>query len=176
MTLSKIVKNGKYLLLMLVNIYILGCKTNETFTISKIGSDQVLNGSVQKEILLDQKKFPWFNYQYNSYKPDSSQIALLKRESKNVFVLVFAGSWCSDTQQELPRFYKIMDLCEISKNQYDVVMLDQTKKCRYINVDAMQIKNVPTFIFYREGKEIGRIVENPSNTLESDIYNLYRPN
>jgi hypothetical protein len=55
-------------------------------------------------------------------------------------------------------------------------MLDQTKKCRYINVDAMQIKNVPTFIFYREGKEIGRIVENPSNTLESDIYNLYRPN
>jgi hypothetical protein len=45
-----------------------------------------------------------------------------------------------------------------------------------MNVDAMQIKNVPTFIFYREGMEIGRIIEKPTNSLESDLYELYRPN
>ena len=176
MQIPKITKKYNYLIFLSLLTCLSACKTVQTYTSTKIGSDQVLNGSVQKEILLDQKKFPWFNNQYQSYKPDSGQISLLKRESTNIYVVIFAGSWCSDTQRELPRFYKILDLIGVSDKHIDVIMLDKNKKCDYINVDAMQIKNVPTFIFYREGMEIGRIIEKPTNSLESDLYELYRPN
>ncbi len=90
-------------------------KTN--YSLTKIGSDQILNGSVQKEVLLNTQLFPWFNYEYKVYKPDTSILADLKLKSKDIHALVFAGSWCSDTQRELPRFYKIMDLAGVNPQQ-----------------------------------------------------------
>ena len=33
----------------------------------------------------------------------------------------------------------------------------------------LDIELVPTFIFYRNGEELGRIVETPEDTLEKDL-------
>jgi hypothetical protein len=40
------------------------------------------------------------------------------------------------------------------------------------DVDSLDIELVPTFIFYRKGMEIGRIVETPLQTMEEDIYRI----
>jgi hypothetical protein len=36
-------------------------------------------------------------------------------------------------------------------------------------VKALKIERIPTFIFYRNGREIGRIVENPKTEMLEDI-------
>ena len=36
----------------------------------------------------------------------------------------------------------------------------------------MSIINVPTFIFYKDGEELGRIVEYPIQDLESDMLKI----
>jgi hypothetical protein len=38
--------------------------------------------------------------------------------------------------------------------------------------DGFDITNVPTFIFYRNGKEINRIVESPVISLEKDMLSI----
>lgn len=151
------------------------CNSFKPYTLTRNGSDQVLNGSVQKSVLLDQLNFPWFKYEYDVYKPNVTLTDALKPKATEIRVLIFAGSWCSDTQRELPRFYKIMDQIGVPENQLGLIMLDQKKKCAYLNVDALQIENIPTFIFYKGGKEIGRVIEKPDSCLELSIQKLYLP-
>ncbi len=171
---SKLHKNKQNFLILLTLLGFSCCKMETNYSLTKIGSDQILNGSVQKEVLMDAKLFPWFNYEYRIYKPDTSILTNLKLKSKNIHALVFAGSWCSDTQRELPRFYKIMDLAGIEAKQMDCIMLDQNKKCAYMNVESIQISHIPTFIFYKDGKECGRIIEKADSSIELSIQSFYK--
>jgi hypothetical protein len=51
-------------------------------------------------------------------------------------------------------------------------MLDEQKKSAYIHVKVWQITAVPTFIVLRNGREIGRIVETPTPTLEKQLLQI----
>ena len=53
-------------------------------------------------------------------------------------------------------------------------MVDEKKESNALNISVLQVTNVPTFIFFKDGKEQGRIIEKPKNTLEEDIANLLR--
>ena len=85
------------------------CKSNHTFTTKKEGSDIILNGFVERKYLNNPKLFPWFYYGYQAYQPKDSIISILKEDSSKLSFLIFAGSWCGDTQKELPAFYKVAD-------------------------------------------------------------------
>jgi hypothetical protein len=37
---------------------------------------------------------------------------------------------------------------------------------------VIQVSNIPTFIFFKDGKELGRIIEKPVVTLEDDLAKL----
>jgi thiol-disulfide isomerase/thioredoxin len=167
-------KKIKIIVILLISIALTECSTSRTYTITPNGSDQILNGSVQKAVLMNKNKFPWFNQEYSNYKPNNSILGQLKIYESEMRVLIFAGSWCSDTQRELPRFYKIMEAIGVKESQMELIMLDQNKKSPYFNVDILAIENVPTFIFFKNGKEIGRIIEKPNLTLEEEILNFYK--
>ena len=68
---------------------------------------------------------------------------------------------------------KIID--DINKKEVEVnyytVERKAGKDIKYF-VEDLKIERVPTFIFYRDGKEIGRIVENPSNSLVEDFLDI----
>jgi hypothetical protein len=40
--------------------------------------------------------------------------------------------------------------------------------------EGLHVTNVPTFIFYKDGKEMNRIVEFPIKTLESDMLTILK--
>jgi hypothetical protein len=46
-----------------------------------------------------------------------------------------------------------------------------SKKVKYF-VEELKVERVPTFIFYRDGKEIGRIIENPKTSLIEDFLEI----
>ena len=41
-----------------------------------------------------------------------------------------------------------------------------------VDIEDLNIELVPTFIIYKKGEEIGRIVETPYDTLEEDIWKI----
>lgn len=157
------------LLLSLAIAIMSSCIKPKTYIHFRKGSDQILEGSVHKDILLDPLNFPWYKYEYGNYKVDSAILMPLKSEKDSLQFMVFGGTWCSDTQRELPRFIKICDFLGVKEDQMLLLMLDQQKKSAYFNVKVMQITSVPTFIILRNGKEIGRVVETPQESLEKHL-------
>ena len=114
----------------------------------------------------------WFNENYNDYKPDQNVVNALKNHLKDVKIKAFMGTWCSDSQHEVPRFFKLMEQAGFDFKNLTLVAVNRDKETPDHLEAGMNITNVPTFIFYKNGKEIGRFVEYPRETLEKDILKI----
>ena len=161
--------------LILVYMAFSACRKPYTYKHTQKGSDQILDGSVQKDVLYDALNFPWYNYEYKTYKVDSLSLQGMQSEFDSLQFLVFGGTWCSDTQRELPRFIKICDYMGLGSNRMQLLMLDEQKQSVYFNVKVWQITAVPTIIVMRNGREIGRIVETPQESLEKHLRKIIKP-
>lgn len=102
------------------------------------------------------------------------QIIDLLNQSKTEYeVVVILGTWCGDSKEQVPRFMKVMDSLNtpfLSVRAY--VCVDRTKSAPNFSVEEYKIEKVPTFIFYKNQTEIGRIVETPMVSLEADILKI----
>jgi thiol-disulfide isomerase/thioredoxin len=91
-------------------------------------------------------------------------------------IQLFLGTWCSDSQMEVPQFIKILDYIDFDKANLTMIGLERDEN-RVMSSpkgeeQGLNITHVPTFIFYKSGQEIGRIVEYPTVSLEVDMVNL----
>ncbi len=141
-------------------------------SVFKNKNNMVLNGSVTQAKLINNKNFTWFDNEYKNYQPNMELVNQLKPLKEDLKVLIIAGTWCSDTQRELPRFFKIANTVGIPQKNIEIVMVNESKVCTSFNISVLEVTNVPTFIFFKDGKEQGRIIEKPKVTLEEDICNL----
>ena len=121
--------------------------------------------------LEDLKKEPyaeWFNTEYENYAPFGKTIAQLDAVQEDVAITVFMGTWCSDSKMHVPAFFRILDELTFSC-EVQIIGVDKDKKTPTGSATENGITNVPTFIFYKDGKEVNRIVESPVEFLEDDI-------
>ena len=114
----------------------------------------------------------WFNERLESYTPDSATITMLKKELEGVKIKGFMGTWCGDSKRETPHFYKILEQSGFNLNNLELITVDRSKKTPDNLQEGLQIERVPTFIFYRDGKEIGRYVEYARESLEKDMLKI----
>ena len=82
------------------------------------------------------------------------------------------GTWCEDSQRETPNFFKLLEAINFSKNNHSLYGVSREKTTPQQFEKDLNITNVPTFIFYKNGKEINRIVEYPIESLEKDMLNI----
>jgi thiol-disulfide isomerase/thioredoxin len=115
----------------------------------------------------------WFEPGYAEYKPRESALEGVSNALKNVRITVFMGTWCSDSQLEVPQFYRILDYLKFPEKNLQVYAVDnhpdRNKTTPGGETATYKIEYVPTFIFFRDGKEIGRITEYPQKSLEADM-------
>lgn len=111
----------------------------------------------------------WFNTGYEDYKVDSETLEKLKPLLKDVTITVFMGTWCEDSQRETPHFYKILDETNFDESKLTLITVSDEKTTPQGFEEGKNITNVPTFIFYKNDKELGRIVEYPIESLEKDM-------
>jgi thiol-disulfide isomerase/thioredoxin len=135
-------------------------------------SEPMLIGYCTREIFYNSVFSTWFNPEYESYKPDSSTIELLKKSMDSVDITLVMGSWCSDSRQYVPDFYKILDETNYPSDKVTIIAVDEDKKTEGDELDDLDIEFIPTFIFYRVGSELGRIVETPEKSIEEDILGI----
>jgi len=110
---------------------------------------------------------------YDAYEPAAEMIDALKTKLRpNTRIDVYLGLWCPDSRNNVPLFIKILD--RLGANM-PVRYFDSPRKAsrdvRYY-VEEMKVEKVPTFIVYRNGQEIGRIIENPKVGMLEDLLDI----
>ena len=136
-----------------------------------------LIGYIGKSDFLKGKHKDWFLKNYEDYHPNQKIVQKIKKNIKNVSVKAFIGSWCHDSKRELPRFYKIMELTAFDfTNNFQMIGITIGKKTPDNLQKGYAVKHTPTFIFYRDGKEIGRFVEHSKKIIEKDLLRILRGN
>jgi hypothetical protein len=97
---------------------------------------------------------------------------MLSPGAGDINVTLIMGTWCDDSKEQVPRFYKILDMLQFDYSKLSLICVDRKKSAPDIDLAGMNIKLVPTFIFYRNYKEIGRITETPARSLEKDMLGI----
>lgn len=148
--------------------------------ISEDGNKPYLLGEIDKNRLTSENYNAWFSENYNNYEVDETAIIHLTSELKNCNITLFMGTWCGDSKQEVPKFFKILEACNYPMEQLNVIALSREpnlyKQSPQHEEAGLNIHRVPTFIFYKNGIEINRIVEHPVETFEQDMLNILTTN
>lgn len=110
-----------------------------------------------------------FNQNYKLYVPERAVTNKLKYLREGADILIVLGTWCSDSEEQVPRFLKVLDKIKFKKKNVTLLCVDRDKKAGDIDTSVYDIIRVPTIIVYRKGQELGRIIEKPYRTLEKDL-------
>lgn len=139
----------------------------------EIAEENILIGYCDKEGFTGDDFNFWFQDEYKHYSIEKETLELLNSDSfSSLHIKTVMGTWCEDSQREIPRIIKILDHLDYNFENLSIIGVDKNKKAEGINVDQLNIELVPTIIFYVDDKEIGRIVESPTESLEKDILKI----
>jgi hypothetical protein len=135
------------------------------------GREMLFGAISQQQLYFD---FPDWKAEDESYQPDSSIISQLRKIATPFQVKIFLGTWCPDSRRETPRFFKIIRQAGLTEiGNVEMWAMDRKKKLPDNSAGPWNIERVATFIFIRDNREIGRIVETPDAlTLEENILTI----
>lgn len=124
----------------------------------------------------DMEKSPynsWFLKNFQDYAVDSSRKSILIPGLKKKMFTIFFGTWCGDSQREVPRMLKMLQYYGVDQNQIKLVAVgnhpDAYKQSPGREEKDLYIHRVPTMTVSNGKKEIGRIIESPVESLEKDL-------
>ena len=136
-------------------------------TTDKDGS-KIIVGTSSRAALAD-PAYSWFKTGYDAYKPAVAPVNIIKAQAPALHIEVFGGTWCEDTHNLLPKFYKVADAAQLKDSQITLHLVNRDKKTQDGSADKYKIVNVPTYIILKGEKEIGRIVESAKTSVEADF-------
>jgi thiol-disulfide isomerase/thioredoxin len=181
-----------YFLLILVLLTVSGCKSTKPMAGSKpdaVSAETVVqnvqapvNFSEQSTWLLGYfnrfrlSQYPYSTFYssgYDEYKPASEVMNnLLDINKDSLKIKVVMGTWCPDSRREVPKFMKVIDTWAFPQTAVTFIGVDDAKLSPVGEYTNLDIVRVPTFIVYKNNIEAGRIIENPTTSLEQDLVNI----
>lgn len=139
-------------------------------TCSEEKQEVILTGKIPAQTLVTD--LDTFSEGYHSYQVDTATIAPLKQLSEPTEIIVIIGTWCPDCHRETPRFIRIMEQVANPHIKVTYIGVDRAKQDPDGVAAQYEFTRIPTFIVLQQGKEIGRIVEHPTTSLEQDLVNI----
>lgn len=170
-------KINQFILFICVLCMFSSCRSEKIIVNKKIintEGEPMLIGRITTDALTSLDFKDWYLKEYDSYIPKKKFINTIRRKAKFYRIEIFLGTWCSDTQEQLPRFLKILDESKFPKKKIELYALNKNKESFYGEQNQKGITRIPVFIIYKGENEIGRITETPTHeTLEEDLYNIF---
>lgn len=159
----------KRIVLLIFGVVLLfGCSgTKETQKVPS-STEKMKLGWIRRDDLM-KPDYPKFKENYDTIHVDEQFVQMITMLHNGIDVVVVLGTWCGDSKREVPRFLKLVDLTSIPAAQIQFYGVDRTKKSSDGVTEKYKIELVPTFIFFKKGEEVGRIIETPKNSLEEDM-------
>ena len=133
--------------------------------------NEILVGQISSA-QMTQYNAAWFDKEYDLYKVNAERLAQIKPFLKDKRVVLLMGTWCEDSQREVPGMMKILNAAGYNTAEMEIIAVDEDKK----TVEGLEKKYaltyIPALIFFDGEKEVNRIVEFPINTLEQDMLDI----
>ena len=184
--------NNVYALLLIAPLICSGCISKKNMPENITGNEQTHAGSkatdfssqstwllgyFAKERMTEPPHSEWYVKGYDEYSVDTivvNKITDVSRDSIKIKIVM--GTWCPDSRREVPRFIRILDYWEYPADYMTFIGVDDEKKSPVGEYENLDIERVPTFIFYVNNVEAGRIIENPVTSLEIDMVKIITRN
>ena len=160
----------KKILLLLIAITITSCAPKAKFTMHD--EQKILVGKGTQKDLQQEPFNEWFTQNYNDYTLTEEIKSEIQKNIKDYTIIIFMGTWCEDSQNQVPKFYKILEQVNFPSKKTTLITMSRDKTTPEQFEKGLNITNVPTFIFYKNGKEVNRIVESPVVSLEQDMLDI----
>lgn len=148
---------------------------NQKITNNKTG-EEILIGECTIEAFLKDGYEKWYRENYGTYKYNLKKEILdsIKADLDGITIIIVMGTWCSDSRLHFPEFMSILDYMEFDEDKLTIIAVDRNKNAATVPIDYLDIVNVPTFIIYKDKKELGRIIETPAKSLEEDLDSIMK--
>ncbi len=137
----------------------------------------MLTGKHTFEDLQTDTNYAWFDKNAAAADPMTcpvcDDIAAIKKPYK---LIIVGGTWCSDTQDLLPKFYITSLYAAMDVNKVvELYFVDRDKKNPADIVSKYAITNVPVFIVLdAKGNEVGRITESVKVSIADDLLEILK--
>ena len=124
-------------------------------------------GSIHSELLLT--RYPAFASEYASYQPSAAELAQMQ-SLEGLQVVVLFGSWCHDSEREIPRLLKLLQQSEVELSSLQLEAVNQQKQHPQQLHSQYNLRYTSTIIVLdQHGQELGRIIEKPTQSLAEDL-------
>jgi thiol-disulfide isomerase/thioredoxin len=127
--------------------------------LSERPNEKTFKGIISREVIESDTSFKWYAENKKGYTPNAAAITALKNNIDSIQLLTFLGTWCSDSHYIIPKFFSLLDAAGFPGDRLTVIGVDRKKTTLSHLTEALNVKNVPTIIVYKNGKELGRVVE-----------------
>lgn len=121
---------------------------------------RILKGIVSRDQIENDTAYAkWWDNSLRGYAPNQDAVGILQKNKDSIQLIAFMGTWCEDSHFIIPKFYTMLDKATYAKDKVSLIGVDRDKKTLGNLSESLNVKNVPTIIVMKNGKEIGRVVE-----------------
>ena len=115
-----------------------------------------------------------YNGRPPGFTPNENTVQAIKQQADSLQFVVFMGTWCEDSRFVIPRLFFLLDAAGYSKEKLTLIACDRDKKTLGNLTEPFRIRNVPTIVVMKNGKELGRVVEYGSGLFDKDLGEIIR--
>lgn len=137
-----------------------------------VDGGEMLLGRIDRSSLEQELFNEWYQPRYNEHRLDSMRVEQIKPLLAGVTFKVFLGSWCEDSQREVPALFKILDQAGYSTEAVELIAVDHDKIIPQQYMEDYGVEYIPSIIIMKDNSELKRIVEYPVGTLEEDLLTI----
>ncbi len=138
----------------------------------------VLLGPIQWPELAD---LPGWQDEYDQAQPNPVTIETLASATGSYRIVTVLGSWCEDSQREVPRLLKVLDELDRPIFSLEMIGVDRTRRIDNAGLAASSgveqiVDRVATImVFDADGIELGRVVETAEKPIEELLVEFIAP-
>lgn len=167
------------IILLISHIFIVqNANSQDVYSPEKI-NQTMFDTTIQEEIMIGNYDYEgvvksnifrqYIDQSIEEYVPYTDFLLEHKDSIQKITITIVFGSWCSDSQREVPRLLMLLKSLDYPMDRLKIIAVNRQKKVPQMDISDLYVEYVPTFIFYKGKYEVGRIIEQASESLETDM-------
>lgn len=149
--------------IMLGTLYLWGCSNINGSELEP--PEDAIGPVTAAQLLLN---YPEFEQEYITYQPSRVEIEAINKIAGKSLLVLF-GTWCHDSQREIPRLLKLLDESGVTLESLSLYAVNQYKQSPDQIHRDYNLRYTSTIILLDSKLELGRIIEKPKVSLGQDL-------
>ncbi|HOV86325.1 MAG TPA: thioredoxin family protein [Syntrophobacteraceae bacterium] len=137
--------------------------------VTRDGEDLLVGRISREELITDNLLF---SLNAEEYVPAAKVLEKLRRITVQTDILLFLGTWSEDCLMEAPKLLRVYDKTNNPAFALAVYALDRSLRDEEGVAARYGIRELPTVVLVRGGKEVGRIEGAARRSMEADLLSI----